>query len=172
MPQLHDGAVGARSLLDSLVSPVATGPGVGQSPLPSQPLAAAPAPDGEDVASAPAILNAHAPAEVAKPSGSAQARPTIVRTPQQLQQACRSGQRDIELRQHVDLRELARQVNLARYNNPFEALSARQLNFSLLYTGQQTRSIRVRAHAVNLMRPKHANTCVQLSSKRQVCVGG
>eukprot|EP00892_Ulva_mutabilis_P004147 jgi/Ulvmu1/2103/UM125_0007.1 len=84
-------------------------------------------------------------APVATPPVATTPNITVVRTPQQLQAASLYDVRDIEIREHMDLRRLARAVNPAQVQQEQEKFATqtyKTLNVSLIYAGESARSIR------------------------------
>ena len=75
----------------------------------------------------------------------AAANVTVVRTGQELQQASLDGVRDIEIRQHMDLRYLSRAAAPITPDSLHKGRSKKQLSFAMMYAQDTTRSIRVRA---------------------------
>eukprot|EP00892_Ulva_mutabilis_P010359 jgi/Ulvmu1/7696/UM038_0128.1 len=135
-------SVTGRSLMDV---PAATDPQRGLSaatalpPVAVVPSAALPVPGRGRSGREPAGWGAPA-AGAAR--GRAHVNITVVRTPTELQHASLSGAQDIEVREHLDLRSLARQINPVRQASAVEILSETLLNFTLLYSDARTRSIR------------------------------
>ena len=74
---------------------------------------------------------------------------TIVRGPNELQQAVLSGAVDIEIRDHLDLRSVPREMNPAVQDSGDAHYRKR---FALLYAGHPLRSIRVRLCRATLRR--------------------
>jgi len=110
-----------------------------------------------DVVSAPAP----APATAGSPTSTspapslpegAPANITIVHTPKQLQNAIKQGAVDVEIRSHLDLREL--ELGFNPVINGLETQNNRK-RLAVLYSGPPLRSIRVRSFQSPVQMPAH-----------------